>query len=131
MMRRCKRSSLFPGALMNKKKCFTRFLPVGLSPCIQFLVRGSRPCRKVIKTFSVHNIQTREYKRGRYHCTVDLLFDWFGLVCFANKNKNYQLSYRGFQTSQTGSQWYSDTSPFSIPCTNFRNKLECLFLAGF
>ncbi len=27
-------------------------------------------------------------KRGKYHCTVDLLFDWFGLVCFANKNKN-------------------------------------------
>ncbi len=22
-----------------------------------------------------------------YHCTADLLFDWFGLVCFANKNK--------------------------------------------
>jgi hypothetical protein len=21
-----------------------------------------------------------------------LLFDWFGLVCFANKNKNFQLS---------------------------------------
>jgi len=31
---------------------------------------------------------TREYLRGKYHCTVDLLFDWFGLVCFANKNKN-------------------------------------------
>jgi hypothetical protein len=27
----------------------------------------------------------REYQRGKYHCTVDLLFDWFGLVCFANK----------------------------------------------
>ncbi len=26
-------------------------------------------------------------------CTIDLLFDWFGLVCFANKNKNIQLSY--------------------------------------
>ncbi len=26
--------------------------------------------------------------KGKYHCTVDLLFDWFGLVCFANKNKN-------------------------------------------
>jgi len=26
-------------------------------------------------------------KGGKYHCTVDLLFDWFGLVCFANKNK--------------------------------------------
>jgi len=22
-----------------------------------------------------------------YHCTVDLLFDWFGLVCFADKKK--------------------------------------------
>jgi hypothetical protein len=29
--------------------------------------------------------------RGKYHCTIDLLFDWFGLVCFANKNKNCQL----------------------------------------
>jgi hypothetical protein len=26
-------------------------------------------------------------------CTVDLLFDWFGFVCFANKNKNCQLAY--------------------------------------
>ncbi len=41
--------------------------------------------------------------------------DWFGLVCFAIKNKNCQLSYSWFQTSQTGGQWYSDTSPFSIP----------------
>ncbi len=50
-------------------------------------------------------------KGGKYHCAVDLLFDWFGLVCFANKNKNCQLSYYLFQTSQTGGQWYSDTSP--------------------
>jgi hypothetical protein len=35
----------------------------------------------------------REYLRGKYHCTIDLPFDWFGLVCFANKNKNCQLSY--------------------------------------
>jgi hypothetical protein len=28
--------------------------------------------------------------RGKYHCTVDLLFDWFGLVCFETKNKNCQ-----------------------------------------
>jgi hypothetical protein len=46
---------------------------------------------------------------GKYHCTIDLLFDWFdllfdwfGIVCFAKKNKNYQLSYSQFQTSQTG-----------------------------
>jgi hypothetical protein len=25
-------------------------------------------------------------------CTIDLLFDLFGLTCFANKNKNCQLS---------------------------------------
>ncbi len=55
---------------------------------------------------------------GKYHCTIDLLFDWFGLVCFANKNKNCQLSHSWLQTSQTGGQQYNDTSPFSIPCYN-------------
>jgi hypothetical protein len=25
---------------------------------------------------------------GKYHGTICLLFYWFGLVCFANKNKN-------------------------------------------
>ncbi len=58
---------------------------------------------------------SREYLRGKYHRTIDLLFDLFGLACFANKNKNCQLSYSRFQTSQTGGQWYSDTSPYSIP----------------
>jgi len=38
-----------------------------------------------------------------------------GLVCFAIKNKICQLSYSLFQTCQTGGQWYSETSPFSIP----------------
>ncbi len=57
-------------------------------------------------------------KGGKYHCTIELLLDWFGLVCFANKNKNWQLSYSWFQISQTGGQWYSDTSPFSIPWSN-------------
>ena len=27
------------------------------------------------------NAWTREYQRGKYHCTVDLLFDWFGIIC--------------------------------------------------
>jgi hypothetical protein len=58
---------------------------------------------------------TKEYSR-----TVDLLFDWIGLVCFANINKNCHLS---FQISQTGGLWYSDTSPFSIPCLYFKNIL--------
>ncbi len=46
--------------------------------------------------------------------------------CFANKNKNCQLSYSWFQTSQTGGQRYSDTSSFSIPWLN--NQLVILFL---
>ncbi len=29
--------------------------------------------------------KTREHLRGKYHCIVDLLFDLFGLVCFAKK----------------------------------------------
>jgi hypothetical protein len=32
---------------------------------------------------------TGNTKGGKYHCTIDLLF---GLACFANKNKNCQLS---------------------------------------
>ncbi len=39
------------------------------------------------------SVMSRNTKGGKYHCTVDLLFDWFGLVCFANKNKNCHLSY--------------------------------------
>ncbi len=31
-------------------------------------------------------ISIREYYGGKYHCTVDLLFDWFGLV-FLQINK--------------------------------------------
>ncbi len=57
---------------------------------------------------------SRQYLRGKYHFTIDL-FNYFWLVCFANKNKNCQLLYSWFQTGQIGGQWYSDTSPFSIP----------------
>jgi hypothetical protein len=56
-------------------------------------------------------------------CTVNLLFYWFGLVCFANTNKKCQLSYSIFQTSQTEGQQYSDTSPFSIPWSGACNAL--------
>jgi hypothetical protein len=36
--------------------------------------------------------------------------------------KTCQLSYSWFQTSQTGGQQYSDTSPFSIICENQRQR---------
>jgi hypothetical protein len=49
---------------------------------------------------------------GKYHCTVDLLFGWFGISCMTT---NIFLQNRLIQTSQTGGQRYSDTSPFNIP----------------
>ncbi len=88
--------------------------------------RGSSSAQKVIHTCWKHKKcykcewvnQRQGILKGKYHCTVDLLFDCFELVCFANKTKN-QLSYRWIQTSQTGGQWYNETFPFSIPCQRF------------
>jgi hypothetical protein len=31
---------------------------------------------------------------GKYHCTIDHLFDWYGIVCFANKNKKISVLIR-------------------------------------
>jgi hypothetical protein len=59
---------------------------------------------------------SREYLRGKYHCTVDLLFDWFGISCMTTDNFCFYLQNRLIQPSPTGGQQYSDTSPFSIPC---------------
>jgi len=36
---------------------------------------------------------------------------------FCKWNQYFRLSYNWFQTSQTGGQRYSDTSPISFPCT--------------
>ncbi len=58
-----------------------------------------------VQTLRAYNIglmilgETRLYKQEDINKNQgilegDLLFDWFGLVCFANKNKNCQLSYR-------------------------------------
>jgi hypothetical protein len=52
---------------------------------------------------------------GKYHCTVDLLFDWFGISCMTAYNFCFYLQNRLIQASQTGGQWYSDTSTFNIP----------------
>jgi hypothetical protein len=57
----------------------------------------------------------REYLRGKYHCTVDLLFDWFGISCMTIDNFCFYLQNRLIQISSTGGQWYIDTSLFSIP----------------
>jgi hypothetical protein len=58
---------------------------------------------------------SREYYSGKYHCTIDLLFDWFRISCMTTDNFCFYLQNRLIQTSQTGGQWYSDTSLFGIP----------------
>ncbi len=45
---------------------------------------------------------TRECLRWKYHCTVDLLFDWFGISCLTTDNFCFYLLCRQIQTSQTG-----------------------------
>jgi hypothetical protein len=54
----------------------------------------------------------------KYHSIVDLLFDWFGISFMTTDNFCFYLQNRLIQTSQTGGQWYSDTSLFSIPFTS-------------
>jgi hypothetical protein len=40
--------------------------------------------------------------KGKYHCTIELLFDWFGISCMTTDNFCFYLRNRLLQTSQTG-----------------------------
>jgi hypothetical protein len=44
--------------------------------------------------------------------------DWFVISCMTTDNFCFYVQNRLIQTSQTGGQWYSDTSPKSIPWPN-------------
>jgi hypothetical protein len=84
---------------------------------------------------------------GKYHFTIDLLLDWFGISCMTTDNICFSLQNRLIETSQIGGQWYSNTSPFSIPwirfkgrihsslfssqLTNWPNKPECYITVGW
>jgi hypothetical protein len=52
---------------------------------------------------------------GEVSLYVDLLFDWFGISCMTNDIFCFYLQNRLIRTSQTGGQWYRDTTFFSIP----------------
>ncbi len=56
--------------------------------------------------------------KGKYHGTIDLLFDRFGISRMTTDNFCFYLQNKLIQTSKAGGQWYSDTSPFSIPWLN-------------
>jgi len=71
--------------------------------CETRLLKGN----PALTTFSGNN--------GEYHCTVDLLFDWFGISCMTSDNFYFYFQKRLIQNSQTGGQWYSYISSFSNP----------------
>jgi hypothetical protein len=53
-------------------------------------LKGMHVCMALMVIVSLrHNLNVVPGNtKGESICTVDLLFDWFGLICFANKNKN-------------------------------------------
>jgi hypothetical protein len=64
--------------------------------------------------------QSGNTKRGSINVWLTSCFDWFGICCMTTDNFCFYLQNRLIQTSQTGGQRYSDTSPFSIPCGSHR-----------
>jgi hypothetical protein len=43
-------------------------------------------------TDELKNGPEREYLRGKYHCTIDLLFDWFGISCMTTRQFLFLLA---------------------------------------
>jgi hypothetical protein len=60
---------------------------------------------------------TQRLHAGTNTNTYTLSIDWFGISCMTTNNLCFCLQSSPIQTSQTGGQWYSDTSLFSIPCS--------------
>ncbi len=84
---------------LNQETCFT----IGFSTILKRRIwrpttasrvagRASSTSKKDSNTDSICRKSIQGIlKRGKYHCTIDLLFDWFGSVCFANKNKKLSV----------------------------------------
>jgi hypothetical protein len=62
--------------------------------------------------------------------TVPLISCLTGLELAVCQRDNFcfYLKNRQIQTSQTGGQWCSDTSPFSIPCLYYKCSLGTLMM---
>jgi hypothetical protein len=53
--------------------------------------------------------------KGKHHCTI-LLFDWFELVCFANKNKKLSIVIQLIPNHSYRRSMVQLYPTFSIPC---------------
>jgi hypothetical protein len=72
--------------------------------------------------FSQSFIVAGNTKVGKYHCTIDLLFDWFGISSMTTCNFCFYLQNRLIQTSQTGGQQYRDTPPLVFPDCIYKQR---------
>jgi hypothetical protein len=79
--------------------CWLRDLPK-----LKFLWLEENPAAMVLPGTEPLYIMARNTKGGKYHCTIDLLFDWFGISCMTTDNFCFHLQNRLIQTSQTGGQ---------------------------
>ena len=52
--------------------------------------------------------------KGKYQCTADLLFDWFGFSCFLNWNYKQICLFGQILMGQTGGQPNSDIFPCEV-----------------
>jgi hypothetical protein len=78
-----------------------------------------------------------KYYRGKNHCTIDLLFGWFVLVCFANKKLKFSVVTQlipNQSNRRSPVQWYLPPLVFPESAITFVNTLPVLarkVLAGF
>ncbi len=69
----------------------------------------------VVEPHRLKRATAENTKVGSITVPLTSCFDWFGISCITTDNFCFYLQNRLIQTSQTGGQQYSDTSPFSIP----------------
>jgi len=85
-----------------------------LSAVYLYTMSMNTKCKQIHNIYYSHLKQQLSSNQGilKGEVSLQLISCLTGLDhCFANKNKNCQLSYSWFRTSQTGGQQYSDTSP--------------------
>ena len=54
------------------------------------------------------------HHKGKYHCTTDLVFDWFGFDQTSKSAVDLTYAKQLNPSSKTGGQPYSDSPPYEV-----------------
>ena len=83
------------------------------------------------KTGWTYSENTRLLRKSIYHCTADLLFDWFGFSCFVELNYKQICLFGQILTGQKGGQAYSDISTYEVSeCSLTKLMFKCIWQAS-